>query len=104
MLSLTARLRQSLAEVRFAPESADKIVGGREPAEVGHSLQVPDEDAWLHAGRSVAQRLGIEKDVLRYSEPGYALNPCLFDNLVGALLELHRHVEAKRLGGLEVDH
>jgi hypothetical protein len=31
-------------------------------------------------------------------------NPCLFDNLVGALLELHRHVEAKRLGGLEVDH
>jgi hypothetical protein len=48
----------------------EKIVGGREPAEVGHSLQIPNDDAWLHAGRSVAQRLGIEKDVLRYSEPG----------------------------------
>src|SRR5262249_31621775 len=29
---------------------ADKVVGGREPAEVGHSLQVPDDDAWFHAG------------------------------------------------------
>jgi hypothetical protein len=27
---------------------ADKIVGGREPGEVGHGLQVPDDDAWLH--------------------------------------------------------
>ena len=28
----------------------------------------------------------------------------LFDHLVGALLEMQRHVEAERLGGLEVDH
>jgi len=28
----------------------------------------------------------------------------LLDHLVGALLELQRHVEAERLGGLEVDH
>src|SRR5262249_48700487 len=27
---------------------ADEIVGGREPAEVGHGLQVPHDDAWLH--------------------------------------------------------
>src|SRR5262249_31414686 len=27
---------------------ADKIVSGFEPAEVGHSLQVPDDDAWFH--------------------------------------------------------
>jgi hypothetical protein len=27
---------------------ADEIVGGREPGEVGHGLQVPDDDAWLH--------------------------------------------------------
>ena len=27
-----------------------------------------------------------------------------FDHLVGALLERQRHVEAERLGGLEVDH
>jgi hypothetical protein len=27
----------------------------------------------------------------------------LFDHLVGDLLEMHRHVEAQRLGGLEVD-
>src|SRR5262249_36117059 len=26
---------------------ADKIVGCRKPAEVRHSLQVPDDDAWL---------------------------------------------------------
>ena len=30
---------------------SDKVVGGREPAEVGHSLKVPHDDAWLHAGR-----------------------------------------------------
>jgi hypothetical protein len=28
----------------------------------------------------------------------------LFDHLVGELLELHRHVKAQGLGGLEVDH
>jgi hypothetical protein len=27
---------------------ADEIVGGREPAEVGHSLQVPHDDARFH--------------------------------------------------------
>ena len=27
----------------------------------------------------------------------------LFDHLVGALLEMQRHVEAQRLGGLEID-
>jgi hypothetical protein len=30
---------------------ADKIVGGRKPAEVGYSLQVPDDDVWAHASR-----------------------------------------------------
>jgi len=30
---------------------ADEIVGGREPAEVGHGLQVPDDDARLHPCR-----------------------------------------------------
>jgi hypothetical protein len=42
---------------------ADEVVGSREPAEVGHSLQVPDDDAWVHAGRSVTQRLGVKEDV-----------------------------------------
>ena len=28
----------------------------------------------------------------------------LLDHLVGALLELHRHIKAKRLGGLHIDH
>ena len=27
---------------------ADKIVGGCEPGKVGHSLQVPHDDAWFH--------------------------------------------------------
>ena len=43
---------------------ADEIVGGRKPAEVRHSLQVPDDDGWLHAGRSLTQRLGVKKDEL----------------------------------------
>ena len=30
--------------------------------------------------------------------------PELFDHFVGPLLELHGHIEAKRLGGLEIDH
>jgi hypothetical protein len=29
---------------------------------------------------------------------------CSFDHLVGELLEMQRHVEAERLGGLEIDH
>jgi hypothetical protein len=41
---------------------ADKIIGGREPAEVGHSFEVPDDDSWFHAGRSVTQRLGVKKE------------------------------------------
>jgi hypothetical protein len=28
----------------------------------------------------------------------------LFDYIVGELSELHRHIQAERLGGLEVDH
>ena len=35
-----------LADFDVGP--ADQVVGGREPAEVVHSLQVPDDDAWLH--------------------------------------------------------
>ena len=27
---------------------ADEIVGGCEPGEVGHSLEVPDDDTWFH--------------------------------------------------------
>ena len=30
---------------------ANKIVGCCEPGKVGHSLQVPDDDAWFHADR-----------------------------------------------------
>jgi hypothetical protein len=42
---------------------ADEIIGGREAAEVGHGLQVPDDDAWFHSGRSVTRGLGAKKDV-----------------------------------------
>src|SRR5262249_4770939 len=31
--------------------AANKIVGGREPADVGYGLGVPDDDAWFHACR-----------------------------------------------------
>ena len=33
-----------------ASRLADKIVGGCEPAEVGHSLKVPYDNAWFHVG------------------------------------------------------
>ena len=36
---------------------ADKIVGGCKPAEVGHSLQVPDDDAWFHVDVSINRNL-----------------------------------------------
>jgi hypothetical protein len=51
-------LRKSFADrlADFHVGLADKIVGGGEPAEVGHSLEVPDDDALFHAGRSVTQR------------------------------------------------
>jgi hypothetical protein len=35
-----------LADLRVG--LADKIVGRRKPGEVGHSLQVPDDDGWFH--------------------------------------------------------
>ena len=35
---------------------ADEIVGGREPREVGRSLQVPNDDTRLH-GASLATRM-----------------------------------------------
>jgi hypothetical protein len=38
---------------------ADKVVGGCEPAEVGHSLQVPDDDAWFHIGRLRLARVAM---------------------------------------------
>jgi hypothetical protein len=45
--SFAAMRLLSLAD--FYVKRADKIVGGPEPGEVGHSLQVPHDDAWLHA-------------------------------------------------------
>src|SRR6266446_6363492 len=46
-------LRELVAEDRtnVRIRLADKVVGGREPTQVGHSLQVPDDDAWFHADR-----------------------------------------------------
>ena len=31
-------------------------------------------------------------------------SPCSFDHLIGALLEMYRHVKAKRLSGFQIDH
>jgi hypothetical protein len=38
---------EDLTNVRIG--LADEIVGGRKPAEVGHGLQVPHDDARFHA-------------------------------------------------------
>jgi hypothetical protein len=60
---LTNRDRPAIAsDVHLAPESTNKIVDRGKPAEVGYSLEVPNDDAWFHAG--VTQRLGAKKDVL----------------------------------------
>jgi hypothetical protein len=37
---------KELTNVRF--RLADETVGRCEPAQIGHGLQVPDNDAWLH--------------------------------------------------------
>src|SRR5262245_6569534 len=49
-----------------------------------------------HTGRD---RCGAE----RFSLVPSADITCLFDHLIGTLLEMERNVEAERLGGLEVD-
>jgi hypothetical protein len=43
-------LRKFVADrlAHFHVGLADEVVGGREPGEVGHGLQVPDDDGWLH--------------------------------------------------------
>ena len=48
-------LREFIADrlAHFGVGLADKIVGGCKPAEVGHSLQIPDDDARFHADRSI---------------------------------------------------
>jgi hypothetical protein len=38
---------------------ADEAVGGCEPGQIGHCLQVPHDDAWFHAGRSVTHLAGL---------------------------------------------
>jgi hypothetical protein len=40
---------------------ADKIVGGCEPAQVGHSLQVPDDDARFHASKDMTHAGSLRK-------------------------------------------
>ena len=59
-------LREFVADrlAHFHVGLAHEIIGGREAAEVGHGLQVPDDDAWFHADRSVTQRQGAKKEVL----------------------------------------
>src|SRR5437879_1509755 len=37
-------------------------------------------------------------------DPIRTFEASLFDHLIGALLKMQRHIEAERLGGLEVDH
>ena len=56
-------LRTSVTHLKSCPLAVG-LVGGREPAEVGHGLQVPYDDAWFHSRRSVTRRLGTKKDVM----------------------------------------
>src|SRR5262245_36537296 len=56
--SKIATVRQSLAEVRFVPEAPTRSWAAANPPRSVHSLQVPDDDAWFYAGRSVTQPLG----------------------------------------------
>src|SRR5262249_14683259 len=42
---------------------ADEIVGGREPGEVGHGLQVPDDDGRFHILSSLNCHLGRKASV-----------------------------------------
>jgi hypothetical protein len=47
---------ESLTNVRIP--LADEIVGGCEPWQVGHSLQVPDDDAWFHVHAALSHQSG----------------------------------------------
>ena len=48
---------------------ADKIVGGREPGEVGHGLQVPDDDAWFHVDRNMTRRAPSRNSAMPHRLP-----------------------------------
>ena len=54
------------------------------------------------------QRPNLRHAAKRRDVPKPAVSRCsrepLLDHLVGTLLEKERHVEAERLGGLEIDH
>jgi hypothetical protein len=39
----------------------DKIVGRCEAGEVGYSLQIPHDDAWFHAKRSIATGVSLKQ-------------------------------------------
>ena len=43
---------------------ADEVVGRREPAEVGHSLQVPHDDGWFHANKPMTS-MPVRKAIRR---------------------------------------
>ena len=60
---------------------------GRRPAERVHGPVMPASE-------------NLHKSGCEQSQQGSSL----FDHLVGALLQQPRHVDAQRLGGLEIDH
>src|SRR5262249_57228630 len=60
--SQIAMVRRSLADVWLCAESADEVVGPPRTRRGRTQSQVPHDDAWLHASRSVTQRLGAKKD------------------------------------------
>src|SRR6516162_1335034 len=61
-------LRQTAC--RRSPRAPPRSLAAANPPKVGYSLQVPDDDTWLHAGRSVTQRLGVKKDVCNADDEG----------------------------------
>src|SRR4029077_3252790 len=73
----------------------------------GHVRFTPDSDRESGFPRKVMSALPPKADMCRafiYVCFGPIADICRsFDQLVGDLLELHRYVEAQRLGGLEVD-
>jgi hypothetical protein len=44
------------------------------------------------------------KSVTAAFDPNRTLRESLLDHLVGELLKMHRHIEAERFGGFEIDH
>src|SRR5262245_62172230 len=79
------------------------------PASFSSDNEVPHIFTWKSPVQPKEILIASAKRLLQQNLPEAAVSGCssasrLFDEFVGAVLELHRHVQSERFRGLQVDH